>query len=195
VLTSLRVKEARVLRFREQSKYWQPRWFLPNWAPLQRRDGGRMALVVEVESASRPLVLYDVHLESRGAEERRRRQMEEIVADWKRYPPETPLVVAGDFNTRVADAPAVRLLRDAGFRQAAGGAATTARGAALDWIFVRGPVVAVDGRIHATVRASDHFPLTASIRWEDAECTPPRRPSAAHAGYDGEELNTWMNAQ
>jgi endonuclease/exonuclease/phosphatase family metal-dependent hydrolase len=167
ILTALGTRSARVIQFRAQSAYWQPRWFMPNWALFQRRDGGRIAQVLEVESGGRPLVLYNVHLESRGSEELRRLQMEELLADLRQHPADTAVVVAGDFNTRVADAPAVKLLRAAGFRQAAGGRVTTMRGAALDWIFVRGPVVASEGRIHDHVHASDHYPLTARLRWED----------------------------
>jgi hypothetical protein len=65
--------------------------------------------------------------------------MEEATAD-RRSPPETAILVAGDFNTRVPDAPAVKGLRSAGFVPVAGGSVTTRRGAAPDWIFFRGPV-------------------------------------------------------
>src|SRR5712675_1157006 len=46
----------RILRFRRQSNFWRPRWFLPEIEPLQERIGGRMALVSEVSIAGRTLV-------------------------------------------------------------------------------------------------------------------------------------------
>jgi endonuclease/exonuclease/phosphatase family metal-dependent hydrolase len=56
----------RILRFQRQSDFWRPRWFLPEMQPFQERIGGRMALVSEVNVAGKPLVSYNLHLESRG---------------------------------------------------------------------------------------------------------------------------------
>src|SRR5271165_873656 len=36
---------SRILRFRQQSDFWRPRWFLPDMEPFQERIGGRIALV------------------------------------------------------------------------------------------------------------------------------------------------------
>ncbi len=44
----------RILQFESQSSFWQPRPWLPNWPVLQRRLGGRVAQVVEIETLRRP---------------------------------------------------------------------------------------------------------------------------------------------
>lgn len=170
ILTRLKMSSAKFLRFRDQIDYWRPRWYLPNWAIFQRREGGRAALMTEVQAGSRQLVVYNVHLESRDTEELRLRQIEEIVEDARRYPDGTAILVAGDFNTRTASPPAVAALEKAGFRVALGSQITTTRGAALDWILVRGAMTFTSGKIHADVRASDHFPLTLRIRLEPPAC-------------------------
>jgi endonuclease/exonuclease/phosphatase family metal-dependent hydrolase len=162
VLTRWPVVEARIIPFQDQSGHWEPRWWMPNWSV--RRRGGRLALVVEFER----LAVYDVHLESRGDEEFRRRQMGEVITDARRYEGRKGVVVAGDFNTRVADPPAVAELTTAGFRKAAGGEVSTTHGTALDWIFVRGALQSSNGTIHRDVRASDHYPVTVILK--DLEC-------------------------
>jgi len=170
LLTSLPAADARIIRFEEQSDHWQPRWYLPNWAVFQRRTGGRIALVAELGTGPRRLVAYNVHLESRGSEERRLRQINEVIADARRYSADTPILLAGDLNTRQAEPPAVGALLKAGFRKALGGEVTTRRGAALDWVFVRGPVSFHDGAVHGRERAADHFPLTLRLRFETPDC-------------------------
>lgn len=170
ILSAVQTSSARFIRFRDQSSYWQPRWFMPNWAVFQRREGGRLAMVVELGTPPNRLVLYNVHLESRGAPDLRLRQIEEIIADTRRYPGETPIVIAGDLNTREPSPPAIKALLDAGFRKAVGGEVTTIHGTKLDWFFVRGPLAFADGAIHGQVRASDHFPLTLRVRLESPGC-------------------------
>lgn len=170
VLTRLPVSSARILRFRAQSDFWRPRWYLPNWAFMQRRRGGRNALALQLGEGGRRLVVYNVHLESRGEETLRLREMEEVLADLGRHPAGTPILVAGDLNTREEDSPVVRALLDAGFRAAAGGEVTTRRGQALDWVFVRGPVEVQRARVHREVEASDHYPITFRLRLETPEC-------------------------
>jgi endonuclease/exonuclease/phosphatase family metal-dependent hydrolase len=170
ILTAWHIASARMLRFRQQTDYWQPRWFLPNWALLQRRDGGRLALAAELGTGPRRMVVYDVHLESRGPEDLRLRQIEDVLADVHRYPADTPIVIAGDLNTRRPDPPATAALVKAGFRKAMGQEVTTTHGTALDWVFVRGPLVFAEGTIHRSIQASDHFPLSVRIRWERPVC-------------------------
>ncbi|HWB97427.1 MAG TPA: endonuclease/exonuclease/phosphatase family protein [Bryobacteraceae bacterium] len=170
VLTAWPVSAARFFRFQEQTDYWRPRWYLPNWPVFQRRTGGRLALVVELGSGPQKLVLYDVHLESRSEEDLRLRQMQEILTDARRYPEGTPVLIAGDFNTRKPSPPAVQVLLDAGYRKVAGGEITTTHGTALDWIFVRGPIEFSEGTVHHDVHASDHFPVTAHIRLRTPAC-------------------------
>ncbi len=170
ILTALRISSARFIRFRDQNDFWQPRWFVPNWPVFQRRVGGRLALVVEAGAAPNQLVIYNAHLESRGEPELRLRQMEELLADTRGYPVQTPIVIAGDLNTREASPPAIKALLEAGFRKAVGGEVTTLRGTPLDWIFVRGPINFAEGTIHHQVRASDHFPLTVRIKMQPPGC-------------------------
>jgi endonuclease/exonuclease/phosphatase family metal-dependent hydrolase len=170
ILTSLPASSERIIRFGSQTGFWRPRWYLPNWAIAQRRTGGRIALVAELGSGPNRLVVYDVHLESRGGEEIRLRQIQEVIADTRRYPGDMPVLVAGDLNTRKNNSPAVGALLQAGFRKAAGQESTTMDGKALDWIFVRGPLSFTESTVYRDVRASDHYPLAVRIRYETQAC-------------------------
>ena len=71
----------RILRFRRQSNFWRPRWFLPEIEPLQERIGGRIALISEVSIGGRILVTYNLHLESRGDDALRCSQLNETLND------------------------------------------------------------------------------------------------------------------
>jgi endonuclease/exonuclease/phosphatase family metal-dependent hydrolase len=124
-----------------------------------------MALVSEIGFGETTLVVYDLHLESRGQESLRLSQMEEVLADAKRYGPGIPLILAGDFNTKSHDSPVVRRIGQTGFRNALGEgtAPTNLKGASLDWIFVRGPIRFENGKVHQEIVASDHYPLSVSI--------------------------------
>jgi endonuclease/exonuclease/phosphatase family metal-dependent hydrolase len=166
ILTSLTASSPRIIRFEHQTGFWRPRSYLPNWPVFQRRTGGRLALVAEVDVAGRRLVVYNAHLESRGSEQLRKVQIEEILADSRRYPADAPILIAGDFNTRRTSTPAIAALLQAGFRMAVGQQVTTTRGSALDWIFVRGPLTFEKGAIHSDTKASDHFPLTMVIHFD-----------------------------
>lgn len=170
LLTAFPVMSARIIRFRNQTKHWQPRWYLPNWALFQRRLGGRLALAAELGTEHRRLIVYNVHLESRGGEDFRLKQMEDVIADAQRYSMDTSILLAGDLNTREPGPLAVKALLKAGFRKAIGQEITTTRGAALDWIFVRGPLSFHDGKVHREVRASDHYPLSVRLRFETPDC-------------------------
>src|SRR5262249_24106226 len=99
-LTSLPVKSARVLRFVHQSTFWQPHdWIPTKWSLMQRRAGGRIALVSELDFEGRLLVVYNVHLESRSTGSIQLLQLEECFADMKRYPEGTSFLLAGDINS------------------------------------------------------------------------------------------------
>src|SRR6201985_2981942 len=52
------LSNSRIIRFKKQSNFWRPRWFLPDIELLQERIGGRMALVTEASVAGRILVSY-----------------------------------------------------------------------------------------------------------------------------------------
>ena len=81
-LSRWRLKDSRLIRFRSQSGFWRPRWFLPRTEPFQERLGGRIALVTEVDLAQGQVVIvYNVHLESRGNDDLRLSQLEEVLTD------------------------------------------------------------------------------------------------------------------
>jgi endonuclease/exonuclease/phosphatase family metal-dependent hydrolase len=153
----------RALRFKAQTDSWRPVWYLPNWSMVQPRLGARVALISEHDLNGQKLVVYNLHLESKGREVLRVVQMEEVLADVAKYPEGTSIVLAGDLNVEGADSPVIGRMEKAGFRRAAGGKVTTRRGDPLDWIFVRGPVEARDARILSDVRASDHYPVVVTL--------------------------------
>jgi endonuclease/exonuclease/phosphatase family metal-dependent hydrolase len=161
----------RILRFRRQSSFWRPRWFLPEIEPLQERIGGRMALISEVNICGRRLVTYNLHLESRGDEALRCSQLNETLNDSLRYKSTTPILLAGDLNLDVSRSIAANAIREAQFL----GTASTEpvrttpsgslfdRGRPIDWIFVRGSIRAATLRIHNSISASDHYPLSVRV--------------------------------
>jgi endonuclease/exonuclease/phosphatase family metal-dependent hydrolase len=170
-LSRLPLSNPRILRFRDQSTFWRPRWFVPPLQSFQRRLGGRMALTCDITLQSRTLVLYNLHLESRGNDELRIAQLSEMLTEIrKNHPAETPVLVAGDFNFDLSRGPATTLIdtmridnRFASF----GGRRTVpnhAKAAAIDWILTRGALSARDPEIHDSVTASDHFPLSLELR-------------------------------
>jgi len=48
-LSRWKISNSRIIRFREQSSFWKPRWYKPNLDPFQERLGGRIALVSEIK--------------------------------------------------------------------------------------------------------------------------------------------------
>jgi endonuclease/exonuclease/phosphatase family metal-dependent hydrolase len=166
LLTSMPVRSSRMIRFEHQSGWWKPRRLLISSVPLlQRREGGRVALVAELDNGGKPLVVYDLHLESKGTEQLRFQQLEEVLDDAQRYPPQTPIIVAGDFNTFVFHSRLIPRLQQAGFRSALGGRRprTHAILGELDWVFVRGSIECEDGQV-LHVPGSDHFPISVDVR-------------------------------
>jgi endonuclease/exonuclease/phosphatase family metal-dependent hydrolase len=166
LLTTLAVRSSRMIRFEHQSGWWKPRKLLVSSLPLlQRREGGRVALVAELDNGGKPLVVYNLHLESKGTEQLRSEQLEEVLDDAKRYPPETPIIIAGDFNTFVYHSRLIPRLGQAGFRSALGDrrVRTHVILGELDWVFVRGSIECQDGQV-LHVPGSDHFPITVDVR-------------------------------
>ena len=161
----------RILRFRRQSSFWQPRWFIPDIEPFQERIGGRMALITELNLGGRHLVVYNLHLESRGDDGMRCSQLDECLSDSKRYEPRLPIILGGDLNLDVSRTATCRSLSAADFRNAFSNqrSLTTApkslfdRGKAIDWIFVRGRVRATQPRVHSSTPGSDHYPLSLTL--------------------------------
>jgi len=165
------ISNPRILRFRRQSSFWRPRWYLPNVEPFQERIGGRMALVSEVSIGGRTLMTYNLHLESRDDDALRCSQLDECLNDALRYKSTTPIILAGDLNLDVSRGVAANAIKQAQFLGTAAKepVRTTPphslfyRGRAIDWIFARGSVRPGGLRIHNSVSASDHYPLSVTI--------------------------------
>lgn len=190
------LSNSRTLRFQRQSRFWQPRWFLPKIALLQRRIGGRIALVSEVNIGGHKLLTYNIHLESRGSDQLRCSQLEECLADVGRYSPHVPIILAGDFNMNVLRSDALHAIRRARFFCVPSEATTTKPrwfknriAKPIDWILARGPVHAANLRVHNSVSASDHYPisldLTVAKEQLEQSChsgLPDNSPSTSPAG-------------
>ena len=166
------ISNPRLIRFRRQSGFWRPHWFLPQIQPFQERLGGRIALVSEIDVADDTIVSYNLHLESRENDELRQVQMDEVLRDSARYDSQISLIVAGDLNLDVSKQGAGLSVARAGFREAVPTARmpTTPRrhlleaGRHVDWAFVRGPIQTDSGQVHKSVEASDHFPISFNLR-------------------------------
>ena len=165
-LTRLPIRRSRVLRFKHQSNFWQPHSWLPSSIPLmQRRLGNRVALVTDLDFAGRTLVVYNVHLESRSMGMIQADQMDEILADLKQYPDDTPVIFGGDLNTKYFPSVFLRKLERAGFQSSMGERIerTHAIAMALDWIFAKGPVKIEGGAVRRNFKGSDHYPIYARL--------------------------------
>jgi endonuclease/exonuclease/phosphatase family metal-dependent hydrolase len=168
ILSRFPIRSSRILRFTHQSGFWKPRPLLISSVPmLQRRLGGRIALVNELDRDGKPLVVYNLHLESRTTEHGRLLQLEEVLADTQRYPADTPIIVAGDLNTLSGSSPVIPRLREAGYSSCFGDrhVRTHVIVGALDWIFVRGPISCEGAEVRRDFHASDHFPISAELRF------------------------------
>ena len=165
------LSQPRIIRFRRQSSFWRPRWFLPEMQLFQERVGGRMALVNNLSVAGRVLVSYNLHLESRGDDNLRCSQLAECLDDAGRYKSTMPIIVAGDLNLDASRGVAAGLIRQAKFQGAFSGQylrTTPAkslldRGHVIDWILTRGSLKTASLQVHNAVSASDHYPLSLKI--------------------------------
>ena len=167
VFARCQILEPRILRFSRQSDIWRPRLFLPEWPVFQPRTGGRMALTAELVFGSTRLVVYNLHLESKGDDDLRLSQLTEVVQDSLRYSQDIPIILAGDLNTYRSPSPLRRYLLSAGFVDASAGCdchGTKPNGQTLDWIFTRGPAVCSGTRVHQETKASDHYPVSTILR-------------------------------
>ena len=161
------LSNSRIIRFQKQSHFWRPHWFLPEIAPFQERLGGRMALVSAVNIAGKTIVVYNLHLESRGDDNLRCSQLDETLDDARQYNWDTTILLAGDFNLDVSAGTAASAISRTRFEDAFANqhSPTTPdsffeRGRTIDWIFARGPVRAGQPQVHRSVSASDHYPLS-----------------------------------
>jgi len=153
----------RSIRFNKQSDFWHPRWYLPNMPLFQERRGGRIALFSELRVGGQSLAVYNLHLESRGDARLRIAQLQEVISDAG----DPPALIAGDLNIDPANGLPDTVFRQAGFSCAMNliRATTPKRGLfssgrMIDRAFVRGPIRTDQGRVHDSIQASDHYPIS-----------------------------------
>ena len=161
-LSRLPILKSRVLHFRSQSGFWKPRAWIPSSLPfMQRRLGGRVALVTELEFAGRRMVVYNTHLESRSAGRIQAAQIDEMLADLAQYPAGTPAILGGDLNTKYFPSTFLHKLERAGFRSAMGERIERTHKIvwALDWLFARGGIQFDGGAVRRDIKGSDHYPV------------------------------------
>jgi endonuclease/exonuclease/phosphatase family metal-dependent hydrolase len=171
ILAKWPISKPRVIRFARQSNFWQPHWFLPRVEPFQERLGGRIALVADINVAGSKLSIYNLHLESKGDDQLRLAQVQEVLSDAARQDPKRPTIIAGDFNLDASQDSAASAFAAAGFQDAIDTPRTATRparrllesGRRIDWAFIRGPVRAGSARVHNQVRASDHYPISFTL--------------------------------
>jgi endonuclease/exonuclease/phosphatase family metal-dependent hydrolase len=161
----------RILRFRRQSTFWQPRWFVPRLQAFQRRLGARMALICEISIQGRTIVVYNAHLESRGNDELRYSQLSEMLGEAEGSCGQTHVMVAGDLNFNISRGQAASLIAglqlDSPFARLGAKKTVRVRGharcAAIDWILTDQTLCTSGAKIHDSICASDHFPLSLEI--------------------------------
>lgn len=166
------LSEPRILRFRRQSKFWNPYWWIPPLAPFQRRIGGRMALVTRLAVGNRSLIVYNLHLESRNSDELRFCQFSELLNDTRRYGLDVIVLAAGDFNFDITAAAQRSALQNARFENPFANlgmptivSAARGRSRAIDWILVRGHATPRSPQVLNSIQASDHYPLLLRLQF------------------------------
>jgi endonuclease/exonuclease/phosphatase family metal-dependent hydrolase len=171
ILSRLPIWRPRILKFGCQSAFWRPRWFIPPLQLFQRRLGARMALICEISIQGRTVVVYDVHLESRGSDELRTNQLFEVLTDIRRHSPETDVLVAGDLNLDISRGQVANLIAKAQLYNPLtrlDGNPTSRRrhrkGAAIDWILTGNGLPTSNPQIHNAIGASDHYPISVQIQ-------------------------------
>jgi endonuclease/exonuclease/phosphatase family metal-dependent hydrolase len=119
------IGDAAVVRFDDQAAL---KW---RFNPAQPRRGGRIAL----RASTTGLVVYNVHLESGGDEDRRAQQIAQIAKAADAIT--GPIVVGGDFNNEgPRNSEMFSSLRSAGFINTMNREGAAAR-RPIDWIFAR----------------------------------------------------------
>lgn len=169
-LSRFAIRQPHILRFSRQSTFWRPRLLVPALPCLQRRRGARMALISEIVIHKKRLLVYNVHLESRGNDALRISQLSEVLTDCCRYAPETSILIAGDFNFDISKAPAA-LLRLGRFTNVTAGLTVRAtvehcrpwKDPSIDWMLTNTSFTATEVAIHRLGSASDHYPLSANF--------------------------------
>lgn len=170
-LSRFPISNSRILRFQRQSRFWLPRWFIPRTRPFQRRLGGRMALISHIDLPEQKLIVYNVHLESRGNNVRCS-QLSELLDDVSLNASGVQIIVAGDFNNNLHREPAAEAISKTGLSNPFArisnlftSVPSRFKGSrTIDWILTKGPLIALEPKLHDTVRASDHYPLSLTLR-------------------------------
>jgi endonuclease/exonuclease/phosphatase family metal-dependent hydrolase len=129
-------------------------------------------LVTAVEVMEKTVMVYNLHLESRGDDKLRHSQLSEVLADAAMVAPQVPVLLAGDLNFDISEGPAAALIQQAGFRNVLGSSHLYTRPAhslfgsprSIDWALVTGPAEAAEGQLHPNVNASDHYPISFTLR-------------------------------
>jgi choline kinase len=84
-----------------------------------------------------------------------------------------PILLAGDLNFDVSAGHAAALIQKTAFRNVLGASHFYTRptrrlfgdSRSIDWAFASGPIEAALGQVHATVNASDHYPISFTLRF------------------------------
>lgn len=177
-LSRFPLSNPRILRFRHQSTFWKPRWFIPRLQVFQRRLGARMALICEISIQGRTMVVYNAHLESRGNDELRYSQFFDMLGEADRNSGKSHLIVAGDLNFDISRSPAASLIAglqlDSPFARLGEKNTARVRGhakcAAIDWILTNKALCTSGPEIHDSICASDHYPLSLEIYMKGDHC-------------------------
>ena len=160
------IVNSRIIRFQRQSSWWKPHGVIPNVAFFQRRLGGRIALVTDLSVNGIPVVVYNLHLESRSGGSIQGAQLNEVLADLKNnYAPGTAAIIGGDLNSKYNPSSVRHYLEKQGFQSVLGDhlARTHVIMGYLDWIFYRGPWKVEEGTVVRGSHASDHDPIIAEL--------------------------------
>jgi endonuclease/exonuclease/phosphatase family metal-dependent hydrolase len=176
-LSRWKISTSRIIRFRQQSDFWKPRWFKPKLPAFQERLGGRIALASEINLQGLPILTYNLHLESRADDDLRLAQLDEVLRHAATYNRASLFILAGDLNFDASKPQVSQVLTRAGFREAVptARAATTPRrhlldaGHHIDWAFVRGSSQPTAGKVLQSVTASDHYPISFELRLSAAD--------------------------
>jgi endonuclease/exonuclease/phosphatase family metal-dependent hydrolase len=176
ILSLLPISSPRLLKFRSQSGFWRPQWFIPPLELFQRRLGARMTLICDIRIGGRLLMVYNAHLESRGSDARRSNQLSEVLTDIKRHSSEGNVLVAGDFNFDISREPTASLIAKSELSSPlielrGRPTAKTRHGkdAAIDWILTGRRLVVSKLQIHDSIDASDHYPISCQIEFRGAQ--------------------------
>lgn len=131
-----------------------------------------MALVSQIAWSERPLIVYNLHLESRGEDALRSKQLAEVLNDGEQYGLDLPVIVGGDFNFDLSREPAMSVMNRAAVQNPfdhdiLGSTAVRAgrgRARSIDWILIRGPLDYDHPQVHRHVFASDHHPISLTLQ-------------------------------